>query len=104
MPTTITIPEELRRRIKRIASLLDIPQYKVLEMLLDLFESELRPSIQKVDEEVLRELENAKKVVRSKDKEWAMRAEVAERAVATGLVPELFRGRWGVEFELEDTA
>jgi len=102
MPTTITIPEDLRKRVKRIASLLDVPQYKVLEMLLDLFESELMPSKTEVDEEVLKELENAKKVVRSKDKEWARRAEVVERAVAAGLVPELFKGRWGVE--LEDNA
>ncbi len=96
--STITVPDELRRRLKRLASLLDVPQYKVVEMLLDLFESDLLAAgAREVEPEIARELEEARRLVESQDREWAERSRAVEEAVARGLRPGLFRGRWGVE-------
>ncbi len=97
MSSTITVPEELRRRVKRLASLLDIPQHKVLEMLLDLFEQDLLEEDRSVDREVVEELEKAEAEVEAVDPDWAERSRKIERAIRRGLTPELFRGNWGIE-------
>ena len=101
--STITVPDELRRRVKRLASLLDVPQHKVLEMLLDLFERDLiEESTPEVSPKVREELARARALVESEDPGWAERSRRLEEAVASGLSPALFRGRWGVE--LKDNA
>jgi len=104
--STITVPDDLRRRVKRLASLLDIPQHKVLEMLLDLFERDLlEEREQRVDPRVKEELERARIKVESKDPEWARRSYRLEQAMRRGLGPELFKGKWGIELgTLEDNA
>ncbi len=98
--STITVPDELRRRVKRLASLLDVPQHKVLEMLLDLFERDLiEEHAPEVSPEIRGELERARNLVESEDPAWAERSRRLEQAAASGLTPALFRGRWGVELE-----
>jgi len=98
--SSITVPDELRRRVKRLASLLDIPQHKVLEMLLDLFERDLiEESTPEVSPRVMEELARARALVESEDPDWAKRSRRLEEAAASGLSPALFRGRWGVELE-----
>ncbi len=100
MVSTITVPEVVRRRVKRISSILDIPQYRVIEMLLDLYEDELKLRVQPADGRVLEELVKASRKVRSEDPVWARRAAALEEAVARGLTPMVFRGRWGLEVEV----
>ncbi len=105
MSSTITVPEELRRRVKRLASLLDVPQHKVLEMLLDLFERDLlEEEDRSVDHDVAEELEKAEAKVEAEDPDWAERSRKIEKAVRRGLTSELFRGNWGIEFAEEDNA
>ncbi len=104
--STITVPDDLRRRVKRLASLLDIPQHKVLEMLLDLFEKDLvEEKTHTVDPRVREELEMARREIESEDPRWAERSRKLELAMGRGLIPGLFRGRWGTELgALEDNA
>ncbi len=103
--STITVPDDLRRRVKRLASLLDIPQHKVLEMLLDLFERNLlEKGKQPVDPRVEEELKRARIKVELEDPEWAKRSLKLEQAKRRGLSPELFRGKWGIELGNEDNA
>ena len=92
------MPEEVRRRVKRLASLLDIPQHKVVEMLLDLFERDLlEERREEPPPRVREELERARRILESEDPRWAEMSRRIEAAVSSGLTPELFRGRWGVE-------
>ena len=44
------------------------------------------------------ELERARIKVESEDPGWAERSRRIERAVRSDLSPELFRGKWGIEF------
>ncbi|MGQ4834194.1 MAG: hypothetical protein ACP6IS_09925 [Candidatus Asgardarchaeia archaeon] len=72
MVSTITVSDEIRRKIKRLAALLDTTQNKIVEQAISLFEQEImaRKREKKMKSKVFKILEEAERKVESEDPEW----------------------------------
>jgi len=83
MVSTVTISEEVRRKIKRLAALLDTSQSKIVEMAIDFYESEVLRKIEskKTNIKVKKLLEEAERMVSEGDPDWARISEKIKSSV-----------------------
>ena len=95
--TTVTVDEETRRRLKRLAAVLDETQGSVVRKALAWYESRLKAQgvERKVPRRVEEELEKASAAIRKKDPKWAMISDIVEQS--TTPIEELSPATWGRE-------
>lgn len=97
MVSTITVSDELRRKIKRLAALLDTTQSKIVERAIELFEREVvaKEKITKVSPKIKRILKEARKKVEEEDPDWL---EVSKKIEESSIdIEEFISERWGDE-------
>jgi len=82
--TTITVDDEVRRRLKRLSVLLDMSQGEIVKLSLELFERLVLSPEERVllPRRVIELLDEVSKRVRDSDPEWARRSKVIEGAVS----------------------
>ena len=97
MNTTVTVDNETRRRLKRLAAVLDETQGNIVRRAVALLESRLRGGSveRKVPRRVAEELEKASTAIRKRDAKWAMVSDLVEQA--TTPMEELSPAMWGRE-------
>ena len=97
MNTTVTVDNETRRRLKRLAAVLDETQGNIVRRAVALLESRLRGGSveRKVPRRVAEELEKASTAIRKRDAKWAMVSDIVEQA--TTPMEELSPAMWGRE-------
>jgi len=95
--TTVTVDNETRRRLKRLAAVLDETQGNIVRRAVALLESRLRGGSvdRKVPRRVAEELEKASTAIRKRDAKWAMVSDIVEQA--TTPMEELSPAMWGRE-------
>jgi len=73
MASTVTISEDARRKIKRLAALLDTSQSKIVEIAIDFYEKEALRKIEseKPNIKVRKALEETEKIMNERDPDWA---------------------------------
>ncbi|MHA1722954.1 MAG: hypothetical protein ACTSXW_07750 [Candidatus Baldrarchaeia archaeon] len=83
MVSTVTISEDVRRKIKRLAALLDTSQSKIVEMAIDFYEKEVLRKIEseKPNIKVRKVLEEAEKIVNERDPDWARVSEKVKSSI-----------------------
>jgi len=83
MVSTVTISEDVRRKIKRLAALLDTSQSKIVEMAIDFYEKEVLRKIEskKSNIKVRKVLEEAEKTTSKQDPDWARVSEKVKSSV-----------------------
>ena len=97
MVSTITVSDETRRKIKRLAALLDTKQNKIVEKAIELFEREImrKREKKKVSPKVKKALEEAQRIIKEKDPEFY---EIMKKIDSTKVELENFiSDRWGDE-------
>ena len=72
MVSTIMVTDKTRRKIKRLAALLDTTQNKIVEKAVELLEREIlkKKEKKKISPKVKKALEEARKIVKEKDPEF----------------------------------
>ncbi len=97
MNTTVTVDEETRRRLKRLAAVLDETQGNIVRTAVALLESRFRGGSveRKVPRRVAGELEKASTAIRKRDAKWAMVSDIVEQA--TTQIEEFSPAMWGRE-------
>lgn len=97
MNTTVTVDDETRRRLKRLAAVLDETQGRIVRKAVALYESQLnaKTTHRKVPRRVLEELERASTTIRGRDARWAKVSEVIEHAAIP--LEEFSPASWGSE-------
>jgi predicted DNA-binding protein len=95
--TTVTVDEDTRRRLKRLAATLDETQGSIVRKALALYETRLKGrSVQRrVSRRVAQELKKASTTIRKKDPKWAMVSEVMEQDAMS--IEEFSPAVWGRE-------
>ena len=95
--TTVTVDDETRRRLKRLAAVLDETQGSIVRKALALYESRVKKQgvEKKVPRRVARELEKASATIRSKDPKWAMVSDILEQDTTS--IEEFSPAVWGKE-------
>jgi predicted transcriptional regulator len=95
--TTVTVDEETRRRLKRLAAVLDETQGNLVREALALYESRVKAQSlkRKVPGRVAEELEKASTAIRKKDPKWAMVSAIVEQATIP--IEEFSPAVWGKE-------
>ena len=80
--TTITVDDSVRRRLKRLAALLDMSQGEIVKISLDLFEKLILPGEVKIalPRKIAKMLDEISEQVRKEDPEWARRSKIIEKA------------------------
>src|SRR3990170_5263675 len=80
--TTVTVDNETRRRLKRLAAVLNETQGDIVRKALALYESRLKAqgAERKVPRRVEEELEKASAAIRKRDAKWAMVSDLVEQA------------------------
>jgi len=73
LTTTVTVDDEIRRKLKRLAAMLDATQGDVIERALSLYEDQVlgRRSQRKIPNRVLEAMNEASSKIRQSDPEWA---------------------------------
>ncbi len=97
LTTTVTVGDELRRRLKRLAAMLDATQGEVIERALRVYEGQVlrgRPS-RRASGRVLDAMEQAASKIRRSDPEWARISRTIERAAVS--IDEFVAESWGRE-------
>lgn len=97
MNTTVTVDDETRRRLKKLAAALDDSQGNIVRKAIALYESKLKKgnTERKVPRKIAEELEKASTAIRKKDRRWAMVSNVIEQASIS--VEEFSPAAWGKE-------
>ncbi len=85
LTTTVTVRDELRRKLKRLAAMLDATQGEVIERALRVFEGQvLRGRLgRRASGKVLDAMEEAAAKIRRSDPEWARISRTMERAAVS---------------------
>ncbi len=98
MTTTVTVDDDVRRKLKKLAAVLDVTQGEVIERALRLYEDQVlhRESRSKTARKVLDALTEASSKVRRSDPEWARVSRTIENAARS--IEEFAGARWGKEF------
>lgn len=97
MTTTVTVDDETRRRLKRLAAILDETQGNIVREAIVLYESKSRVAgaHRKVPRNVTEELKKASAAIRKKDPKWARISDVIEQATVS--LEEFSPATWGKE-------
>jgi len=95
--TTVTVDDETRRRLKRLAAVLDETQGSIVRKALALYESRVKGggAEKKVPPRVARELKRASDIIRRRDPKWAKISEVLEQDTTS--IEEFSPAIWGRE-------
>lgn len=97
MTTTVTVDDEIRRKLKRLAAMLDATQGEVIERALELYEDKVvgHRAERKVSRRVLQAMTDASAKIRQSDPEWAR---ISRRIEASAiLLEESISEVWGRE-------
>lgn len=83
--TTITVDDDVRKRLKRLSAILDMSQGEIVKISLDLFEKLTFPRRVEImlPSKVVKMLDEVSNRVRREDSEWARRSKVIEKATMT---------------------
>lgn len=97
MTTTVTVDDETRRRLKRLAAILDETQGDIVRKALAFYESRWRldATEKKVPRNVAEELKKASAAIRKRDPKWARVSNLIEQA--TTPLEEFSPATWGKE-------
>lgn len=97
MVTTVTVDDETRRRLKRLAAALDETQGDIVRRAIALYESRMRShSVQrKVPRRIAKELEKASATIRKNDPKWARISKMIEDAQVP--MDDFSPAKWGKE-------
>jgi hypothetical protein len=95
--TTVTVDDSTRRRLKRLAAILDETQGDIVRRAVALYESRLNTvgEQRKVPRKVAEELEKASIAIRRKDSRWARVSEIIEQTETS--ISEFSPASWGKE-------
>lgn len=95
--TTVTVDDVTRRRLKRLAAILDQTQGNIVRRAVALYESRLKTTggERKVPKKVAEELERASAAIRKKDANWARISNIIEQATTS--MDEFSPANWGKE-------
>lgn len=95
--TTVTIDDETRRRLKRLAAVLDETQGSIVRSALALYESRVKAQgkERKVPRRAAEELQKASTAIRKKDAKWAMVSDIVEKATIP--IEQFYPAVWGHE-------
>ncbi len=93
--TTVTIDDETRRRLKRLAAVLDETQGSIVRNALALYESRVKAQEKerKVPRRAAEELQKASTAIRKKDAKWAAVSDIVEQAITP--IEEFYPAVWG---------
>jgi len=82
--TTITVDDEVRRRLKRLSALLDMSQGEIVKLSVELLEKLVLPPEERVllPRKVIKLLDELSRRVRDSDPEWARRSRVIDEALS----------------------
>ena len=97
MTTTVTVHDETRKKLKRLAAMLDATQGEVIERALGLYEEQVlgqRPR-RMISKRVLGALTEAASKIRRSDPEWARISRTIESAAIS--LDEFVANSWGRE-------
>jgi predicted transcriptional regulator len=97
--TSVTIPEKIRKRLKKLAAEYDTTQGKIIEMALDVMENKSnvireKPNKDNEIEQILREVSEK---VRERDPKLKKRREILEKEGIS--INEVIAYSWGFNFE-----
>ena len=95
--TSVTIPEELRKKLKKLAAKYDTTQGKIIEMALNLMENKMVEKISKKNKKVEKILNEISKKIRKNDQELKKRREKLEKKGIS--IEDVIGYSWGVDFE-----
>jgi len=97
LTTTVTVDDDIRRKLKRLAAVLDATQGEVIEKALTLYEDQVlgQRAQRKVPARVLEAMKEASAKVRRSDPEWARNSRRIETAAIS--VEESISAAWGRE-------
>ena len=97
MTTTVTVDDEIRRKLKRLAAVLDATQGEVIERALSLYEDQVlgQRSKRRTPKRVLEALKQASSKIRQSDPEWARISQKVEDATVS--IEESISTAWGRE-------
>lgn len=95
--STVTVSDETRRKIKRLAALLDTTQNRIVERAIALFEREIlkKQKKKRLNPKVKKALEEAKRIVKERDPEFYERMMKLKSAEID--IEEVISERWGDE-------
>lgn len=97
LTTTVTVDDEIRRKLKKLAAALDATQGEVIANALSLYEEQVlgqRPR-RKIPNEVLEAMKRASSRIRQSDPEWARISQRIEGATIS--IEESISVAWGRE-------
>lgn len=97
MTTTVTVDDDTRKKLKRLAAVLDATQGEVIERALRLYEDQVlgRRSRRKISRRVVKALTEASLKIRRSDLEWARISKTIDSAAVS--VEEFVAASWGKE-------
>ncbi|MHA1379180.1 MAG: hypothetical protein ACTSRG_12430 [Candidatus Helarchaeota archaeon] len=95
--TSVTIPEELRKKLKKLAAKYDTTQGKIIEMALNLMENKMVEKITEKNKKVEKILKEISQKIRKNDQELNKRREKLEKKGIS--IEDVIGYSWGVDFE-----
>jgi len=97
LTTTVTVDDEIRRKLKRLAAMLDITQGEVIEKALEQYENRVvgHGAERRVSRRVLQAIREASARVRRSDPEWARISRRIETSAIS--LEESISEAWGRE-------
>lgn len=97
MVSTISVSDEIRRKIKKLATYLDTTQNKIVEKAIELLEKEILTKSRKVttNKKIKKILEDARLKIEKEDPEWAKISKIIKKASTD--IDEFRSERWGDE-------
>lgn len=98
MTTTVTVDDDVRKKLKRLAAVLDATQGEVIERALRLYEEQVmgQRSKRKISRSVLEALKEASSKIRHSDPKWARISRTIEDTSVS--LEEFVAASWGKEF------
>ena len=97
MTTSVTVHDDIRRKLKRLAAMLDITQAEVIERALILYEDQVssQRSQRKASKRILEALKDASSKIRRSDPEWRRISRTIDAGAAS--LEKIIAASWGKE-------
>jgi len=97
LTTTVTVDDDIRKKLKRLAAVLDATQGEVIERALRLYEEQVmrQRSQRKISRSVLEALKEASLRIRRSDPKWARTSRTIETSSVS--LEEFIAASWGKE-------
>lgn len=95
--TSVTIPEDLRKRLKKLAAKYDTTQVKIIKMALDLMENKKVEKVSRKNKKVEKILNEISQKIRKNNQELKKRREKLEKEGIS--IEDIIGYSWGFDFE-----